>query len=48
MGTLDGPAAGVRLTSRLFVRLQTGNVQAYLLYVLMGLALILWWGVTHA
>ncbi len=46
-GTLVKPAEGVRLTARLFTRLQTGNVQAYLLYVLMGLALILWWGVTH-
>jgi NADH-quinone oxidoreductase subunit L len=47
-GTLVKPSEGVRATARFFTRLQTGNVQAYLLYVLMGLALILWWGVAHA
>ncbi|RNC68502.1 MAG: NADH-quinone oxidoreductase subunit L [Desulfuromonadales bacterium] len=47
-GTLVKPSEGVRATTRLFARLQTGNVQAYLLYALMGLALILWWGVAHA
>jgi len=31
----------------LLSRLQTGSVQAYVLYALAGLALILWWGVAN-
>ena len=46
-GTLAKPADGVSAAARLFARLQTGNVQGYVLYVLLGLALILCWGVVH-
>jgi NADH-quinone oxidoreductase subunit L len=40
-------ADGARRASRLFVRLQTGNVQAYAFYALAGLAIVLWWGALH-
>jgi len=33
--------------SKLFTRLQSGNVSAYVFYVFAGLALFLWWGVIH-
>ena len=46
-GTLAKPVDGVNAAARLFSRLQTGSVQGYLFYVLLGLALILCWGVTH-
>jgi len=46
--TLAKSADAVRYASVLFVRLQTGNVQTYAFYVLLGLALTLWWGATHA
>jgi hypothetical protein len=36
-----------RHASRLLARLQTGNVQAYVFYVLVGLAVALGWGVSH-
>jgi len=36
-----------RFGGNVLSRLQTGNVQAYVLYVLAGLALILWWGVAN-
>ncbi len=36
-----------RFGGNVFSRLQTGSVQAYVLYVLAGLALILWWGVAN-
>ncbi len=45
---IELPSGGINMVSRLFSSLQTGNVQAYVLYVLLGLALILWWGVAHA
>ncbi|MBI1921907.1 MAG: NADH-quinone oxidoreductase subunit L [Geobacter sp.] len=44
---IEKPADGVSRTASIFSRLQTGNVQGYVLYVLVGLALILWWGVAH-
>ncbi|BCR05685.1 NADH dehydrogenase subunit L [Desulfuromonas versatilis] len=44
---LNKPAGGVRGASRLFSRLQSGNVKAYVFYVFVGLALVLWWGVAH-
>ncbi len=47
-GVLNKPADGLNRAARLFSRMQTGNVQAYLLYGLAGLALVLWWGVFHA
>ena len=47
-GVLGKPSAGVNYASGLFSRLQTGNVQAYVLYALLGLALVLWWGGVHA
>jgi NADH-quinone oxidoreductase subunit L len=46
-GTLNKPSEGVHFASRLFSRLQTGNAQAYVFYVLIGLAMILWWGVAR-
>jgi len=44
---LATPAEGARRASRWFARLQSGNVQAYAFYVLVGLALTLWWTATH-
>jgi len=46
--TLAKSADAVRYASTLFTRLQTGNVQTYAFYVLLGLALTLWWGAMHA
>jgi NADH-quinone oxidoreductase subunit L len=36
-----------RYGARLLSRMQSGNVQAYVVYVLAGLALIIWLGVAH-
>jgi len=44
---LDAPSETVGYASRLFASLQAGNVQAYVLYVFIGLALVLLWGVVH-
>ena len=46
--TLAKSAEAVRYASTLFARLQTGNVQTYAFYAVLGLALTLWWGATHA
>jgi NADH-quinone oxidoreductase subunit L len=45
--SLAKPAAGARRASSWLARLQTGNVQAYAFYVVVGLALTLWWAATH-
>ncbi len=45
---LNRPAEGLGYAARLFTRLQTGSVQAYVLYALAGIGLALWWGVSHA
>jgi len=43
-GSIDAPADGARAASRWFGRLQTGSVQAYLIYALVGLVAVLGWG----
>ena len=45
--SLGLPADAARHTSRLLAQLQTGNVQAYVFYVLVGLAVALGWGLSH-
>jgi NADH-quinone oxidoreductase subunit L len=45
--SLSTPAEGARRASRWLARLQSGNVQAYAFYVVVGLALTLWWTATH-
>ena len=45
--TIVKAGGGARYGGAVLSRLQTGSVQAYVLYVLVGLALILWWGVTN-
>ena len=45
--SLGLPADAARHTSRLFAKLQTGNVQAYVFYVLVGLAVALGWGLSR-
>jgi NADH-quinone oxidoreductase subunit L len=45
--TLAKPADGARRASRWLARMQTGNVQTYAFYVVVGLALTLWWAATH-
>ena len=44
--SLTRPAAGASRASRWLARMQTGNVQAYVFYVAVGLALTLWWVAT--
>ncbi|UFS72581.1 NADH-quinone oxidoreductase subunit L [Geomonas sp. RF6] len=44
---IEAPSETVGYASRLFASLQAGNVQAYVLYVFIGLALVLLWGVVH-
>ncbi|HJV64235.1 MAG TPA: hypothetical protein VJ550_00735, partial [Geomonas sp.] len=46
--TLAATSESVQVGSRLFSRLQSGNLQAYLLYAVAGLVVILWVGVFHA
>ena len=41
--SLTRPAAGASRASRWLARMETGNVQAYVFYVAVGLALTLWW-----
>jgi NADH-quinone oxidoreductase subunit L len=41
------PARAGRFASRVFAGLQTGNLHAYVLYALAGLAVMLWWGAAH-
>jgi len=45
--SLGLPADAARRTSRLLARLQTGNVQAYVFYAVVGLAVALGWGLTR-
>ncbi|HTP97305.1 MAG TPA: NADH-quinone oxidoreductase subunit L [Burkholderiales bacterium] len=45
--SLVKPADGARCASQLLARLQTGNVQAYVFYVLAGLAVTLCWAALH-
>ncbi|MDH4006435.1 MAG: NADH-quinone oxidoreductase subunit L [Desulfuromonadales bacterium] len=45
--TTNLPADLAQRASKLFTRLQSGNVSAYVFYVFAGLALFLWWGVIH-
>jgi NADH-quinone oxidoreductase subunit L len=45
--TLGLSADAARYASKLFSRLQSGNVQAYIFYVIVGLAVVFWWGVNH-
>jgi NADH:ubiquinone oxidoreductase subunit 5 (subunit L)/multisubunit Na+/H+ antiporter MnhA subunit len=40
-------AEGAQSVSALFSWLQTGNVQAYVFYALLGLAMMLWMGVAN-
>ena len=46
-GVLSAPNDGVNYASRLFSSMQMGNVQGYVFYVFLGLALVLLWGVLH-
>jgi len=45
--SLGLPADAARHASRLLARLQTGNVQAYVFYAVVGLAVALGWGLTR-
>lgn len=45
--TIVKAGGSARYGGNLLSRMQTGNVQAYVLYALVGLALILWWGVAN-
>ena len=45
--SLGLPADAARHASRLLAQLQTGNVQAYVFYVLVGLAVALGWGLSR-
>lgn len=45
--TIEHPVTLARDASKSFARLQSGNVAAYVLYVSVGLALFLWWGVIN-
>ena len=46
--SIDRPSRGGPAASGWFARLQTGDLQAYLVYALIGLALMLGWGAVHA
>jgi NADH-quinone oxidoreductase subunit L len=45
--SLSATSEGVHLGARVLSRLQNGNLQAYLLYAVAGLVVILWVGVLH-
>ena len=45
--TLDAPARAGAAGARWFPRLQSGDLQAYVVYALIGLALVLGWGALH-
>jgi NADH-quinone oxidoreductase subunit L len=47
-GSLNGMAHLARRTAGVLTRVQTGNLQLYLLLALAGLAAALWWSATHA
>jgi NADH-quinone oxidoreductase subunit L len=44
---IEKSAGGAQYTSAIFSWLQSGNVQAYVFYVLLGLAMLLWIGVSN-
>ena len=46
--TIVKAGATARYSANLLSRMQSGNVQSYVLYALAGLALIIWWGVANA
>ena len=46
-GSMNTPSRSGPAASRWFARLQSGNLQAYLVYALIGLALVLGWGAAH-
>ena len=46
-GTLDGLPRLARRTAGVLARVQTGNLQLYLLLVLAGLVGALWWSWPH-
>jgi hypothetical protein len=46
-GSITSPSRNGPAASRWFARLQSGNLQAYLVYALIGLALVLGWGAAH-
>ena len=46
--TLERPARAGAIGTRWFAQLQTGSLQAYVIYALIGLALVLGWGALHA
>ena len=45
--TIVKAGATARYSANLLSRMQSGNVQSYVLYALAGLALIIWWGVAN-
>ncbi len=45
--TIDAPARAGNAGARWFPRLQSGDLQAYVVYALIGLALVLGWGALH-
>jgi NADH-quinone oxidoreductase subunit L len=47
-GTIGSPARAAPVAARLFARLQTGDLQTYVFYALIGLVVILGWGALHA
>jgi hypothetical protein len=47
-GSIDRPGALGNGLARWFARLQTGELQAYVVYALVGLAAVLAWGGAHA
>ena len=47
-GTIGSPARAAPVAARLFARLQTGDLQTYVFYALVGLVVILGWGALHA
>jgi NADH-quinone oxidoreductase subunit L len=46
--SITGPALGARAGARWFAGLQTGNLQAYVIYALVGLVLVIGWGAARA
>lgn len=46
--TIGSPARAAPVAARLLARLQTGDLQAYVFYALVGLVVFLGWGAIHA
>ena len=46
-GSTQAPAVGARAGARLLARLQTGHLQAYVIYALLGLVAVLAWGASR-